>query len=68
MWGVDGHILPKRECVAFHFNETVNLTQDAPRIEDEGSKAESGAETVNSYYYLGQEKYSGTEGRLKVKF
>jgi len=42
MWGVDGHILPKRDCMAFHFNETVNLTQNAPRIEDERSKAESG--------------------------
>jgi len=28
--------------MAFHFNETVKLTQSAPRIEDEGLKAESG--------------------------
>ena len=28
--------------MAFHFYETVNLTQNAPRIEDEGFKAESG--------------------------
>ena len=39
---IDGHILPIRDCTAFHFNETINLTQNAPRIEDEGSEAESG--------------------------
>ena len=42
VWAVDGHVLAKRNCMAFHFNETVNLTQNAPRIEDEGPKAESG--------------------------